>query len=364
MRKAKVFREAQMRLAKPGIAKGFIHWRGRWELIRQRQREANDKDAEELLQDEEKRRISAEQELARVSAMLLEREQALSMARIALDDERKALIMARTEAAEAKTIAMQGREHTSKLAAAEVQVRQMQQRLKAGAEEMDYERNEAKRRAEQHKLSAEKDLKRLLVEQRTALEAQMAQVAREAEERIKMIEDQCRNEINRMLEQQAQMEEERRKAKATTTEQPAPKRRSSVLHPIWARGPDLNTADRAVAWQEYVKERERMPKSAWAQSQLSADAFRASRRLPLNVPSSRRVSSMSVDVNGVPLLSQPTTEGDQSNDTAPLPSVRDGIVSGRRLPSPSNLRTSMSTGSLTSTMGNTLDLLPSSQRDQ
>ena len=73
--------------------------------------------------------------------------------------------------------------------------------------------------------------------------------------------------------------------------------RRSGLHPVWGRGPDLNTAERAAAWEQYQKAKEEAQKAtpptlAWAFAQRSAEAYRAARRFPI-APLAKRMSSAS-----------------------------------------------------------------------
>eukprot|EP00900_Chrysochromulina_parva_P002956 jgi/Chrpa1/12661/Chrysochromulina_OHIO_Genome00007162-RA len=173
---------------------------------------------------------------------------------------------ARGEAAEAKTMMLQARESTTKLAASELRVKELNQRIGESAEVLERERAEAKRSADQQRLLAETELKRLLADQRQSLEAQMVLVVKEADERIRMIEDQCRMKLESMQRQQVQIVEERIVNGEPALTSPVPEDeqvgyRRSGLHPVWGRGPDLNTAERAAAWEQYQKAKEEAQKA-------------------------------------------------------------------------------------------------------
>ena len=240
------------------------------------------KDHDQLLAEEVRKRVAAEEEIASLRAQLVERHQALALANIALDDERKALITARMEAEEAKTTAMQAREATSKLAALEVREKRLQQELSEALQEVARERTEVRKRAEQQKASAESDMKRLLGEQRGGFDEQLAQVSKEADERIHMAEERFQRALQQQADEHARLLEEMRKLRAaspTPASPPPPPQPLRSTHPVWGRGPDLNTADRAQKWEAYQRERQaRPPHAAWAAANVSADAFRAARR--------------------------------------------------------------------------------------
>ena len=346
-RKAKIFREAQMRLFKPNIAKPFIHWRSRWQQTASKNKQTAEEALEEKLATSERLQHAAEQEAARVRNLLVEKDQALSLANVALDDERRALVHARAEAAEAVTMSLQARDFTSKAAAAEVKSKQLQLRLDESAEALERERAEAKKAGDQQRQAAEKDLKRLLTEQRQSLEVQMAQALKEAEERIKMIEERCRRELDAMRQQQLQieeerrtrMEEERRESRAASpppTDDVQVQYRRSGLHPIWPKGPELNTADRALAWEQWQQARDEQqrqpPQVAWSQAMQSADAFRAARKFPVAIPNPG------------------SARGNQTSARSNQASARgrsQSIAGGQRFPTPGLLRTSSSAGILT-----------------
>ena len=342
-RRAKVYREAQMRMMKPHLAKPFIHWRVRWQNTSSKQRRKEEVSVEEKLQEAVRLHGVAEQETSRVRALLAERDQALALANVALEDERRALMQARGEAAEAKTMMLQARESTTKLAASELRVKELNQRIGESAEVLERERAEAKRSADQQRLLAETELKRLLADQRQSLEAQMVLVVKEADERIRMIEDQCRMKLESMQRQQVQIVEERIVNGEPALTSPVPEDeqvgyRRSGLHPVWGRGPDLNTAERAAAWEQYQKAKEEAQKAtpptlAWAFAQRSAEAYRAARRFPI-----------------APLAKRDTP---RSSTTSHPTSARGGAVGSARLPTASArggglqmLRNSASAGAL------------------
>ena len=161
----------------------------------------------------------------------------------------------------------------------------------------------------------------------------MALTAKEAEERIRIMEDRCARELRATLEQQAQLEEERRMLDVERSRAVSPlpddehhhhhhhRKRHSNVHSVWGQGPSLNTADRALAWDQWQKHKEHQrnspPSEAWSKSLQSANAFRMARRFPLPLPAS----------GNTPRASQ-------------------GIVGGQRLPTPGALRGSSSTGTL------------------
>lgn len=336
-RAAQIYREAHQRLMRPGLAKGFIQWRGLWQSTRRKLKAEAELNADEILEEEKKLRLKADEEAGRCRSSLVEKEQALSLANIALDDERKALVVARTEAAEAKVTAMQLRDSTTKLAAVQVRERQLQQRLDQLQKEVDRERSEIKKMADQHKGAAEKELTRLLAEQRKSLEAQMALVQAEAEERIRLAEERLERELRALAEQRREQPSRAPSPQPEQMEgedaQLVKQRVLSKLHPVWARGPDLNTADRAVAWEQWAKERENQKPPEWplGQTQRSAEAYRAARRQSGALSGRRPSPEM-----GVPGM-QPML---------PLPNGSSQRGSARGDPSPGRLRASSSTGIL------------------
>ena len=323
-----VFREAQMRLAKPGLAKPFIHWRGLCQVARRKAKASQRKSEGQLLAEQEQRRVTAENEAKQVRSKLVEAEQALSLAKIALDDERRALVVARTEAEEAKTTAMQAREATTKLAAAEVRERNVQQQLNDALQDLERERQDAKRYAEQQKAAAEKDLAHHLAEQRKGFDAQMAQIKKEADERTKMAEERFQRALQEQAAEHAKAMEEVRRLRSASPPLVEPlvvpkPRQLSTLHPVWGRGPDLNTADRALAWEAYVRERNaRPPHEAWPGAQQSAEAYRAARRVTslthpavINRVAEKRVVATADHTNA-------SSEYDGSPSAERLPSAR------------------------------------------
>ena len=171
----------------------------------------------------------------------------------------------------------------------------------------------------------------------------MVLVVREADERIRMIEDQCRMKLESMQRQQVQIVEERIVNGEPALTSPVPEDeqvgyRRSGLHPVWGRGPDLNTAERAAAWEQYQKAKEEAQKAtpptlAWAFAQRSAEAYRAARRFPI-----------------APLAKKDTP---RSSTTSHPTSARGGAVGSARLPTASArggglqmLRNSASAGAL------------------
>ena len=293
--KANMYLRVHQRLTKPAIAFSFHEWRQQTvDALREERAEDTRISAATNLADTKKGWHAAEEEAARLRALLVERDQEQRLNSLARKDQDRALLNATGVAAEAKTVALQAREALSKVASASVRERALRKQLRAAEEAMAKQSAEARRAAEQQRLASERRLEQLLSEQRRTLDAQMVKVSQEAEERIRMTEQRCELELQRLREQQCPA------CASSDGPPPSPSRELPVqwlqtsTHPVWPQGPELNTAERVAARKAFVKQREEARqeqfkaqpsvRDAWAQSRASGDAYRKSRRLPVSLP--------------------------------------------------------------------------------
>ena len=207
----------------------------------------------------------------------------------------------REEAAKATTTALQAREAIGKAAAATARARELQQKLDEQTHHGERERAASKIAVAQLRAAAERELKRLLAEQRRELELQIASIKAEEAARIAMMEDDYRRRCAEVEALRSQLEAERRElwapesppALGEASLQWSPRRREGV----WGKGPDLYTAERALAWEKMEKRREEQMKAAastdlWGQALTSAKAFRLARRYPMDTKDTNALEAL------------------------------------------------------------------------
>ena len=207
----------------------------------------------------------------------------------------------REEAAKATTTALQAREAIGKAAAATARARELQQKLDEHTHHGERERAASKIAVAQLRAAAERELKRLLADQRRELELQIASIKAEEAARIAMMEDDYRRRCAELEALRSQLEAERRElwapesppALGEASLQWSPRRREGV----WGKGPDLYTAERALAWEKMEKRREEQMKAAaatdlWGQALTSAKAFRLARRYPMDTKDTNALEAL------------------------------------------------------------------------
>ena len=283
----KLMRQVKNRLHKPALAEPFLHWQGCWQATVEKRKHRVLRSSDEQLAEAERKQGEAAEESERLRAQMHEMGQRVGMLNVALREEQQAHLLAREKVEAAKQFELPAREAISKRREAERRADELSRQVQQLVEAVDKEKAGAKATAERHTAQAEIDLKRLLTEQRKALDSQMAQVRAECEQRIEIIQQKADRERQDAQQQadlyaakfsELQSQQQQLEQMAHVQLQPG----GSMAHLIHGRAPHLNTQDRAKVWDQQIAEKEAAglkPWDPWAEGFKTASAFRAVRKM-------------------------------------------------------------------------------------
>ena len=276
MAQAKMLQQVRQRLMKPGLADPFILWKQWWEHI-VASKVVPIKTADELLLEEAGLRRCLQEENGTLAEQLGACQQQVKLSEVALRDERKALAAARAELHDLRRLEVQARDSLSKRRSTEQRFKDLAKSQADAMATLEAERKAAKERLDAQKGLAASELKRLLRDQRSALESMMTEALAEAERRAAMAEQMARDDTRLLAEQYAAalaLANERANLGLEPTATPKA--------PRLPEGPHLHTRDRSAVWAEELANREAAGLRAtdpW-HDRYGAEEFRAIRRAP------------------------------------------------------------------------------------